>query len=136
MDFTTNNWYTTNVNLSGTGQIDFDTLGLDDNGIYLSVVRYTNFFGTYSGNTIVAFKKPDAYQGSWVVSRIDFYNSNAPTAIIQPAVNLDPVPTNGYAWFVTKGVPQLGASYQGGAIYYAWLQWQGTNAILTQTGLR
>jgi hypothetical protein len=48
---------------------------------------------------------------------------------IQPAVNFDEVPTNGYAWFVAKGTPDSGTNYQGGAVLYRRLQWQGTNAV-------
>ena len=50
--------------------------------------------------------------------------------IVQPVVNFDSVPANGYAWFVAKGPPDLGTPYAGGAIYYRRLQWSGTNAAM------
>ena len=43
------------------------------------------------------------------------------------------MPTNGYAWFVAKGAPDLGTNYQGGAIHYRRLQWSGTNAAWAET---
>jgi hypothetical protein len=52
---------------------------------------------------------------------------------IQPAINFDDVPTSGYAWFVAKGPPDLSTNYQGGAIHYRRLQWQGTNAVWAET---
>jgi hypothetical protein len=45
-------------------------------------------------------------------------------------VNFDPVATNGHAWFVAKGPPDLGSNYQGGALCYRRLQWTGTNASM------
>jgi|GEM_PF-2767568 len=113
----------------GTGAegIDYDTLGLDANGIYFSVV-----FGTNSGHFIVAIKKPDIYQGTNTGTQIDVTNDLAYEAI-QPVVNFDSLPTNGYAWFVLKGPPDEGSNYQGGPILYRRLQWSGTNAVLVDT---
>jgi hypothetical protein len=109
------------------GGIDYDTLGLDANGIYLSVV-----FGTNSGHLIVAIKKPDIYSGTNLSTQINVTNDLAYEAI-QPAVNFDSVPTNGSAWFVLKGPPDEGTNYQGGPILYRRLQWQGTNPVLVDT---
>jgi hypothetical protein len=49
---------------------------------------------------------------------------------IQPAVNVDGVAADGYAWFVTKGAPVVSSTnYPGGAVLYRRLQWQGMNAV-------
>jgi len=54
-DLTTNNWYTNVVNMGGG--IDNDTLGLDDNGIYLTGV--SAWSNTNSDHRVVAVKKPE-----------------------------------------------------------------------------
>jgi len=44
---------------------DFDTLGLDGNGLYLSVLHTpTNSPSTNAGHSVVAIKKPDIYLGT------------------------------------------------------------------------
>jgi hypothetical protein len=104
---------------------DFDTLGLDANGIYISVLhRISN---TNSGHAVVAIKKPDIYSGNCVTSVLT-NNNDLTLWTLQPAVNFDSVPANGYVWFVAKGPPTLSGSYQGGDIMYRRLQWTGTNA--------
>ena len=113
----------------GSLQTDFTTLGLDDNGVYVSIV----WKGTgIEGYAVMAIKKPEIYQGTLVTNRLDITNG-VPVWTIQPAVNFDVVPTNGYAWFVAKGAPDLGTNYQGGAIHYRRLQWSGTNAAWADT---
>jgi hypothetical protein len=109
----------------GSGGPDYDTLGWDGNGIYLSVLQLN---GTNAGHTIVAVKKPEIYSGTNLWTRIELTN-DLTSWTIQPAVNFDEVPTNGYAWFVAKGTPDSGTNYQGGAVLYRRLQWQGTNAV-------
>jgi chitodextrinase len=104
---------------------DFTTLGLDGNGLYISV---SHWLGTNAGQTVVAIKKPEIYQGILITNRFEIYVTNTlPVWVVQPAVNFDDVATNDYAWFVAKGPPDLSTNYQGGAIYYRRMQWNGTN---------
>ena len=80
-------------------------------------------------HTIVAIKKPEIYDGTFIAKKFEITNSPL-VWIIQPVVNFDPVETNDFAWFVAKGPPDLGTNYQGGALLYRRLQWSGTNAFL------
>ncbi len=105
---------------------DFPTLGLDGNGLYVSVLQSD---GGNSGHTIMAIKKPEIYQGTFIAQKFEI--TDTPLVwIIQPAINFDPVGTNDFAWFLAKGPPDLGTNYQGGALLYRRLQWSGTNAFL------
>ena len=108
--------------------VDYDTLGMDANGIYFSVLRTP--LGTNVWHSVVAIKKPEIYQGTNLSTQLNLTNASW---TIQPAVNFDAVPTNGYAWFVAKGPPDAGTNYQGGAVLYRRLQWQGTNAAWADT---
>jgi hypothetical protein len=113
------------------GHHDFTTLGLDDNGIYLTTLEVspTPAGATNAGQTVVAIKKPEIYQGQFVSTTLEIYSSNTvPVWTLQPAVNYESVSTNDYAWFVAKGPAASGANYQGGAVLYRRLQWLGTNA--------
>jgi hypothetical protein len=102
----------------------------------------TNICLAVVGHTVVAIKKPEIYQGSFVTSRLEVLGDVGGWTI-QPAVNFDPVPTNGFAWFVAKGPPLLTNIYQGqltntyqaegGAIRYLRLRWNGTNAAWVDT---
>jgi len=116
------------VSQGGVGS-DFDTLGVDANGIYLSVLHLST---TNEGHTVVAIKKPDIYLGT---NTMVFLTNNNDLNLwtLQPAVSFDSVPTNGYAWFVAKGPPDSGSQYQGGPIVYRRLQWNGTNAAWADT---
>jgi len=59
-----------------------------------------------AGHTVVAIKKHELYQGSFLATTLLLTNGlSLQTWTIQPAVNFDAVATNGYAWFVTKGPP-------------------------------
>jgi hypothetical protein len=114
---------------AGEPRVDYDTLGLDAKGIYLAV--YRGGFGTGLWHSVVAFKKPEIYQGTNFMTLLQVTNLVSWT--IQPAVNFDDVPADGPAWFVAKGAPSLGTNYQGGPLMYRRLQWQGTNAVWTDT---
>lgn len=86
------------------------------------------------GHTVVAIKKPEIYAGLLITNRLDLYMTNSlPVWTIQPAVNFDNITTNGYAWFVSKGPPELNSNYQGGAIYYRRLQWSDSNVAWLET---
>jgi hypothetical protein len=112
---------------SGLQVADFDTLGLDDNGLYIAAAW--GHTGTNSHHVIVAIKKPEIYQGTLLTKTFELTN-DLPIRTIQPAVNFDRVPTNGYAWFLGKRSPDSGTNYQGGLLVYRRLQWSGTNATL------
>ena len=114
----------------GYGNPDYDTLGWDANGIYLSVLQLSPT--TNAGFTIIAVKKPEIYNGTNLFTRIEVTNDLA-SWTIQPAVNFDDVPTNGYAWFVANGPPDAGTNYQGGSVLFRRMQWQGTNAAWADT---
>jgi hypothetical protein len=113
---------------------DFDTLGMDMNGIYISVVHRGGVAQTNAGFTVVALRKQDVYTG--ITNRfVVLTNHPGLTSwCIQPAVNFDNVAADGYAWFVAKGPPEWGTRsgtnyYFGGAVLYRRLQWSGTNAV-------
>jgi len=122
-----NNWllYPVPVAVPSEQWVDFPTLGMDVNGIYISVqIREstTNRHGFW----IQAFKKPDVYNNP-------SYQPPSPqiltlqeldTWCIQPAYNFDAPPIGGYAWFVAKG-PSSGNL--GGQIYCRRLRWNDTN---------
>jgi hypothetical protein len=112
--------------IPGEPSVDYDTLGVDANGIYLSVLRIG------MGHSVLAIKKPEIYAGTNLSTQLDVTNGLI-SWTIQPAVNFDDVPTNGYTWFVAKGPPDAGTNYQGGPILYRRLQWQGTNVVWADT---
>jgi hypothetical protein len=106
---------------------DYDTMGMDTNGIYISVVHRSFGIGaTNAGFTVVAIRKPDIYNGVTNYTVLTNTNPGLTSWCIQPAVNFDGVASNGYAWFVAKGRPTFGANYQGGSVYYRRLQWTGS----------
>ena len=116
--------------LTNTPDSDFPNLGVDDNGIYITVALNTNFY--YAGHAIVAIKKPEIYEGEYIAHRFALakLTESMPVAAIVPAVNFDHVPTNAYAWFVASGPPSLGSNCLGGEVWYRRLQWVGTNGVL------
>jgi hypothetical protein len=110
---------------------DFTTLGLDANGIYVRVAHRSLASSTNAGHTLIAIKKPEIYAGNFAATSFGLTNGlDLQVVTIQPAVNFDDVPTNGHAWFIAKGPPDLGTNYQGGELYYRRLQWSGTNASM------
>ena len=109
---------------------DFDKLGLDGNGIYVSVLQLEG--NTNAGHTIVALKKPRIYQGTNLSTRLEVTDGLTSWTVL-PAVNFDPVATDGFAWFVAKGPPVLSGAYGGGPVLYRRLQWSGTNAAWADT---
>jgi len=123
------NWVKYTIKTTQTGSdSDFDTMGMDTNGIYLSVVHRSN--STNAGFTVIAVRKQDIYAGKTNYTILTNTNPGLLSWAIQPAVNFDPVAPNGYAWFVAKGPPEWGTNYyQGGPILYRRLQWSGSNAV-------
>jgi hypothetical protein len=108
---------------------DSTRLGLDANGLYISVLRRAN---TNAGHTVVAIKKPQIYQGT-NINILLTNNNDLNLWTLIPTVNFDTVQSSGYSWFVAKGSPDLSGSYQGGAIMYRRLQWSGNNASWADT---
>ncbi len=122
---------------------DFDTLGLDGNGIYVSAIK----IGSAGSNTqkIVAIRKSVLYtnhttqflgessQSSWYKFWSESSSVLRARKTVQAAVNFDPVAPNGYALFVVKGEPQQEAPpntpYRGGAIRYRRLKWPGATGL-------
>jgi hypothetical protein len=108
---------------------DSATLGVDVNGIYLSVLYFNTPGFVNDGNEVVAIKKPDIYLASYVPT--DYYvpPSDLKTTSIQPVVNFDASPLGGYAWFVAKGPSTgQGTSYKGAPLQYRRLSWNGSTA--------
>jgi len=115
--------------------LGLQAMGMDANGIYVDVRRFLGYptTSTNGGHSIIAIKKPEIYQANVVTSSLEISNA-VPVWYAQPAVNFDPVPTNGYAWIIGKGPPDLSASYRGGAILYRPFHWVGTNVEAVGTG--
>jgi hypothetical protein len=116
----------------GYSEPDYDTLGLDANGIYLSVLQIALTNSGNAGHTIIAVKKPEIYNGINLFTRIEVTN-DLTSWTIQPSASFDAVPTNGYAWFVASDLPDGGTNHQGGSVLFRRLQWQGTNAAWADT---
>ncbi len=110
---------------------DYPTLGVDQNGIYLSVYEQSFPGGVeaVASNVVVAIKKPEIYQGTNISTRLVVTTNDLRATIIQPAVNFDSPPRGGYAWFVAKQWRGNESNYLGGALAYRRLQWNGTNAV-------
>ncbi|MCL4853673.1 MAG: hypothetical protein KJZ78_20145, partial [Bryobacteraceae bacterium] len=105
--------------------VDFPTLALDANGVYLSVqIRESS--SIRHGFRILTFKKPDVYNGNYTPpAPLVVTNGELDTWCIQPAYNFDTVAAGAYVWLVAKG-PNSGS--QGGLIHYRRIQWNGANA--------
>ena len=125
----TNRWLS--VHQPGLGT-DFTTMGLDANGIYVTVLHYDPSVspGTNAGHTVVAVKKPEIYQDVFETNTLSVNGvvNGDPIWTLQPTVNFDSVPASAPAWFLTKGAPALGPTYQGGRLYFRRLQWTNGTA--------
>lgn len=117
------NWtrYLVRIPRQGISHPDYVTLGLDLNGIYLTVLHH----GPDLGHTVVAIKKPEIYNGTYVAWFNFMTLSYVNASTIQPAVNFDSAPVGGYAWFIAKGPPEHSPIYKGGAVRYRRLKWNG-----------
>jgi hypothetical protein len=98
---------------------DFPTLGLDANGVYVSVVYLSS-----RSNLVVAIDKDLLYQGTYQAWPFPLESVAPSLRVVQPAVNFDTPVAGDYAWFVAKGL-RTEAPYQGGPIIYRRLQWSG-----------
>jgi len=94
----------------GTAIPDFDRLGVDGNGVYISAFSYS------SGIRFIALPKAPLLDGSAPVVQSQFVLDDSPIAgaTFFQAVNFDPITINDPCWFVAAD-----ANY----IYYNKLQW-------------
>ena len=78
---------------------DFDTLGTDDNGVYVAVRIFPSTGSTYA--KIAAMPKTSLLSGT--ASTVSFFTSITDMwSTPQPAHNQDPVSSSGSAWFVSS----------------------------------
>ncbi|HEY0550327.1 MAG TPA: LamG-like jellyroll fold domain-containing protein [Verrucomicrobiae bacterium] len=114
---------------------DYPTLGVDQNGIYLSVYEQSFPGGVeaVASNVVVAIKKPEIYQGTNISTRLVVTTNDLHATIIQPAVSFDTPPRGQYAWFVAKQWRGNESNYLGGALAYRRLRWSGSNAVWADT---
>jgi hypothetical protein len=126
------NWSKYVVPIARAGLLsDYATLGVDKNGIYIAAFHFHRENGqtVADGNSVMAIKKPQIFQGNFLSSGPFFTNlSGLNTAAIQPAVNFDDPPSGGHTWFVAKGPRQETPSYKPGQIFYRRLQWSNSVA--------
>jgi len=122
------NWWRYPVSfpdLPSEQSVDFPTLGLDGNGIYISV-QIREGSAIRHGFRILTFKKPDVYNGNYTPpAPLVVTNGELDTWCVQPAYNFDTVAAGAYVWLVAKGP---NSASQGGLIHYRRIQWNGANA--------
>jgi hypothetical protein len=124
------NWTKHRVHVARTSDFaDFPTLGLDANGVYVSVVYISS-----RSNVVVAIDKDLLYQGTYQAWTFPLESVAPYLRCVQPAVNFDTPMVGNYAWFVAKGV-RTEDPYQGGPILYRRLQWIGGVPDLEDTWL-
>jgi hypothetical protein len=109
---------------------DYPTLGVDQNGIYLSVVyagpgcAHGPCGSDCIGHALVAVEKSVLYAGTWDPKILFVCESDFPARAIQPCVNFDSNPLGGQAWFIAKKAPDRPANIAG-KIAYRRLVWNG-----------
>ncbi len=101
---------------------DYDTLGTDENGVYVAV----RMFGPSSFAKIAAVPKAQVLAAGTATVSV-FTGITDMWATPQPAHNLDPVAAGGPAWFVASST----AGY--GDVNYRRLTWSGTTPTLDAT---
>ncbi len=88
--------YLVNVGRSDL-ESDFPTLGVDANGLYVTVVLYGSESNALinAGHTVVAIKKPEIYEGTFIANRFDLTNG-LPVWMIQRILTMcQPMATRG-----------------------------------------
>jgi hypothetical protein len=121
------NWrrYEKTFSLGQNESVDFPTLGVDVNGIYLCT-QIRGQGAARAGYKVWALKKSDVYTNPnyQPPEPLTVSAQELDTWCIQPAYNFDDPPVGGYAWLVAKGPP---SGTLGGQIYFRRLQWNGSN---------
>ncbi len=117
----------------GGSSSDFGTLGVDKNGLYISVAQQDLVAGTISSNVIVTLKKPEIYQGNVISNFFLTHSNELPASAIFPAVNFDAEPRGGFAWFVAKKWPDRTSTNHGGVLAYRRMTWSGSNTAWADT---
>jgi hypothetical protein len=109
---------------SSTEFADYDTLGVDSNGVYFGA----SIFTTTGGGNVVIFATPKAplLSGSTItVTKFDGITDMFSSP--QPADNFDTVAASGPAWFVSSSAAVTAN------VAYRTLTWSGTTPILSAT---
>jgi hypothetical protein len=114
LDVRTNGWWT-----------DYPTLGMDANGVYMSILNYTQGPpSTFHRHMVVALRKSELYNDVLHPTMLFQPISGLDTRAIMPTLNFDATPQGGFAWFIAKGSPEgQGITYKGGAIHYRRMKW-------------
>jgi len=118
------NWTKYLVAIARPGsKTDSSTLAVDANGIYISAY-YFHGGDVNDGHEVVAIKKPDIYQGTYVATFLYVTNTELNTLSITPVVNFDTSRLGSNVWFVAKGPSTgQGTNYKGGPLQYRRLSW-------------
>jgi hypothetical protein len=111
---------------SATSFADFDTLGVDTNGVYFgaNIFSATSFFPTAA---IYATRKVPLLSGG-AVTVFTFSNITDMEASPQPALNFDPVGPSDPAWFVSS------SNFVFANVEYKTLTWKNNTPTLSSTG--
>ena len=117
-------WTARALNLPKSGDYpDSPTLGVDNNGVYISWLQSHLSDGSIDENMTVCLPKPAVYNGSTIQFPLTSGNDKSDfTWKVQPAVNLDSPPVGGYAWCIAKAKPD-NPKYQQAKIWYRRIQW-------------
>jgi hypothetical protein len=103
--------------------VDYPTLGVDQNGVYIAIHFYNTPGQPASARQkVVAIRKQGnclASIASGDIHVLPTLNSPYKKLVLQPAVNFDSIGSDAIAWFVAKGDPQSGH----GPIHYGRLKW-------------
>ena len=126
------NWTILNKSLGEPNLfIDYPTIGLDSNGVYIVAHLFDSLHNpTVFKQRVVAIKKNnclDAVSASDVKVVPTSISGNSAFFTIQPAVNFDSVSSGDYAWFVAKDPYVVGTSTP---LTYGKLEWVGANPDL------
>jgi hypothetical protein len=103
---------------------DFDTLGVDDNGVYVGVNMFPKVGGSHAA--IFAARKAPFLTGAAITVK-EFDNIQDMFASPQPADNFDTVGATGPAWFVSTSTATFGN------VEYRTLTWSGNTPTLSTT---
>jgi Bacterial Ig-like domain (group 3) len=110
--------------LAGTGRafVDYDTLGVDDNGVYFGMTLVDSPTGVQNVVIFATSKAPLLSGGQVSVSK--FYGINDMYPAPQAALNLDSVGPTDPAWFISSTKTLSGVAYRT-------LTWNGATPVLS-----